>query len=230
MAPARVSVVVPASNEEAYLARAIRSVRLQTLGEAEVVVVENGSTDGTLAMARALADEVVRVDRPCGFSHARNLGARAARGEVLVFLDADSWMAPDALERVLDCARPNYFGTVLGRPDEDRLRYRAFFALKNGAHRLRLYRGALGGLLFCHAHLFRRVGGFDTAKEVDEIRDFSVRARRAGGVHRLVTGTWASTSMRRFQRVGMLRALLFWARLRSPLGRSPARRGAVYEH
>ena len=213
-APARsVSVVIPACNEAPWLAAAIRSARRQSV-PAEVIVVENGSTDGTAAIALRCADRVVRTPKPAGYSRARNLGARAARGEVLVFLDADSRMAPGALAAILAAARPGTFGTVLGRPDPPRLRYRLFFLLKNLGHRLRLYRGVLGGLFFFDAELFRRSGGFDETLRIDELHELSRRARREGGRYRLVTATWSATSMRRFEKVGLWTSFVFWARLR----------------
>jgi glycosyltransferase involved in cell wall biosynthesis len=214
-----VSVVIPAFNERAWLGACIRSVRMQGVA-AEIVVVENGSTDGTAAIAHLRADRVVRTERPAGYSRARNLGAAVARGDLLVFLDADSRAEAGALETLLSEARPETFGTVLGRPDPPRLRYRLFFLLKNLGHRLGLYRGVLGGLLYCDAGLFRRIGGFDEGLTIDELHDFSRRARRAGGRYRLVAKAWASTSMRRFERVGLWSSFLFWARVRF---RAPAR-------
>ncbi len=217
----RVSVVVPAYNEEAYLGAAISSVRNQAV-PAEVVVVENGSTDGTAAIASRRADQLVHTAKPAGYSRARNLGAAVARGDLLVFLDADSRMGPDALEAILSEAEPGSFGTVLGRPDPPCLRYRLFFLLKNLGHRLGLYKGVLGGLFFFDAALYRRIGGFDESMIIDELHDISRLARRAGGSYRLVTSAWAATSMRRFDHVGLWSSFFFWVRLRCRL---PVRRG-----
>jgi glycosyltransferase involved in cell wall biosynthesis len=205
--------VIPACNEEAHLAAAIASIRAQAV-PAEVVVVENGSTDATAEIAYELADRVVRTPLPAGYSRARNLGAAAARGDLLVFLDADSRMAPDALAEILAAARRGTFGTVIGRPDPPRPSYRLFFFFKNLWHRLGLYKGVLGGLLYCDAELFRRVGGFDERMVLDELHDFSRRARRAGGGYRLVPRTWAATSMRRFDEIGLWRSFRFWSQLR----------------
>jgi glycosyltransferase involved in cell wall biosynthesis len=209
----RISVVIPACNEEEHLAAAISSVRAQSI-PTEIVVVENGSTDATAEIAFGLADRVVRTPLPAGYSRARNLGATAARGDLLVFLDADSRMAPGALEQILAAAPRGTFGTVLGRPDPPRLRYRLFYFFKNLWHRLGLYKGVLGGLLFCDAALFRAVGGFDERMALDELHDLSLRARRAGGRYRLVPRTWASTSMRRFDVIGLWRSFRFWSCLR----------------
>jgi len=212
--PARtVSVIVPAYNEERTLRRALDSVRRQSVAS-ETIVVENGSTDRTPRIAAELAQRVVSRPERLGYSHARNLGAASATGSLLVFLDADSEMAPDALEVILARTGERCLGTVRGLPDDPRWRYRVFLWLKYVGHRLGLYRGVLGGLLFCDARLFRAVGGFDEDLEIDELRDLVARARRAGGRYQVVAGTWSRTSMRRFEAVGLGRSLWFWIRFR----------------
>jgi membrane protein DedA with SNARE-associated domain len=225
----RVSVVIPAYNEQAFLEAAIRSVRQQPV-KAEVIVVENGSTDGTAEIARRLADGVAQTEAPLGYSRARNLGAAIAHGEILVFLDADSRMGPDALRWILAKVAPETFGTVLGRPDPPHLRYRLFFLAKNLWHRLGLYHGVLGGLLFCDAQLFRQLGGFDEKLVFDELHEFSARARRSGATYRLASRVWSATSMRRFEREGLWSSLKFWirVRVREAMGLGPCERSLAY--
>jgi membrane protein DedA with SNARE-associated domain len=225
----RISVVIPAFNEQDYLEAAIRSVREQSV-PAEVIVIENGSTDATAAIAKRCADGVVQTEEPLGYSRARNLGAALAHGQVLVFLDADSRMGPDTLRWILGKAAPMSFGTVIGRPDPPHLRYKLFFFFKNLWHRLGLYKGVLGGLLFCDADLFRKIGGFDERLVFDELHELSRRARSAGAQHRLVTRAWAATSMRRFEREGLWSSFLFWirVRLRGAVGLGPCARSVAY--
>ncbi len=213
----RASVVIPACNEAGFLENAIRSVRRQKVA-AQVVVVENGSTDATAAIARRLAVRVLEHPDPLGYSRARNLGAEVADGACLVVLDADSRMEPGALEALLARAAPETFGTVLGLPDPPSLFFDVYFWFKNTAHRLGFYKGALGGLLFCEAGLFRRIGGFDEALEIDEINEFSRRARAHGGRYVLVTDARAATSMRRFDD-GILHSAWFWCCMRFGFGR-----------
>lgn len=92
------SVVIPAYRAEKYLAEAVESVRGQSWpGMVEVVIVDDGSDDGTLALARKLGD-VVRTKARGGAASARNLGLCAAGGEFLLLLDADDRLTPGALE------------------------------------------------------------------------------------------------------------------------------------
>jgi glycosyltransferase involved in cell wall biosynthesis len=96
----QVSVIVPMFNSAATLARAIESALLQSLGDQEVVCVDDGSRDGSAAIARSYGDRVrVLVQDNRGPSAARNAGARATRGEFLAFLDADDILRPAMLAR-----------------------------------------------------------------------------------------------------------------------------------
>ncbi len=97
MAP-RFSVIIPAYNSADTLARAIDSVLAQGYPAQEIIVVDDGSNDGTSEVAARYASAVryIRQDN-AGVSSARNHGARAASGDWLAFLDADDWYYPDRL-------------------------------------------------------------------------------------------------------------------------------------
>lgn len=93
------SVIVPARNEEAFLGRALESIYRQTCDDWEMIVVVNGSTDGTVEIAKNHMSSRQRVfvtDR-AGRSRARNIGIEDARAPYVVFLDADDTYTPDAL-------------------------------------------------------------------------------------------------------------------------------------
>lgn len=93
------SVIIPVYNGAATLARAVDSVLAQHWPVHEVIIVDDGSTDATAAVARGYGDRVryVRQDN-AGVSAARNQGARLATGDWLAFLDADDWYYPDRLK------------------------------------------------------------------------------------------------------------------------------------
>lgn len=108
----RVSVIVPTRDRADLLARAIESVVAQTVSQWELIVVDDGSTDGTADLLKRLVgeDSRIRVERlasPAGAPSARNCGARLAGAEYLAFLDDDAEWLPAYLERqlaVLDAA------------------------------------------------------------------------------------------------------------------------------
>lgn len=103
--PPRVSVVVPAHNAAATLARALDSLAQQTFGEWEAIVADDRSSDATAAIARDYASRDARVrlvaSAGAGASAARNTALAVALGEWVLFLDADDWIAPDMLEASL---------------------------------------------------------------------------------------------------------------------------------
>ncbi len=86
-----ISVVIPAYNSEKTIGHCLEALQEQTLarGQYEIVVVDDGSTDATGAAARARGARVLRQEN-CGAGAARNAGAQAARGGIVLFLDADS--------------------------------------------------------------------------------------------------------------------------------------------
>src|SRR5262245_51924772 len=92
----RVSVLIAARNRREFLPECLDSVRSQTHRDHEIVLVDDGSTDGTRELAR-FAD-VYRWTPPRGCAHARNLAMGLARGEYLYILDSDDFLARNALE------------------------------------------------------------------------------------------------------------------------------------
>jgi glycosyltransferase involved in cell wall biosynthesis len=101
-APLRFSIVIPAHNEEKYLPRCLASVEAAASpypGEVEVIVALNRCTDGTETVARAAGAKIV-VEDARNMAAIRNAAARAATGEILVTIDADSAMSPNMLQVV----------------------------------------------------------------------------------------------------------------------------------
>lgn len=112
------SVVIPTYNRAALLRRALGSVWRQTFTDFEVIVVDDGSIDGTVEYLRTLGGRVRWLSQPnAGPGAARNLGARAASGEYVAFLDSDDFWFPWTLE-VYDEVRRRHGSpsVVVGRP------------------------------------------------------------------------------------------------------------------
>ena len=102
---ALISVIVPVYNAELYLADCLESLIRQTHRELEILVVDDGSTDGSATLSERFAgkDGRIRLLRKenGGVSSARNLGLDEAKGEYVAFVDADDWILPDMLETQL---------------------------------------------------------------------------------------------------------------------------------
>lgn len=100
MSSPRFSVIIPAYNNAATLARAIDSVLAQTCPAHEIIVVDDASTDRTSAVATAYGSRIryLRREHNAGVSAARNYGVEQATGDWLAFLDADDWYFPERLK------------------------------------------------------------------------------------------------------------------------------------
>ena len=94
-----ISVIIPALDEESHIEKAIHSVA----GANEVLVVDGGSRDATCDIVGNLPCELIHAPR--GRGQQLRIGARRASGDVLIFLHADCWLAPGALEQLRDLAK-----------------------------------------------------------------------------------------------------------------------------
>lgn len=112
-----IAIVIPAFNEAPFLAEAVESALGQTRSAAAVVVVDDGSADSTLAIARRYAPAVTVIHQPRGgVAVARNRGAAAVpAADWILFLDADDQLRPDALESLSSPAVPSAVGVIYGQ-------------------------------------------------------------------------------------------------------------------
>jgi glycosyltransferase involved in cell wall biosynthesis len=183
VAVSRVSVVIPVRNGEAYLGEAIASVRRQSHPPLEIVVIDDGSTDGTASLAERLGSDIRLIRRPhSGVTVSRNRGIQAARGDLIAFLDCDDVWADDklALQIPILAAHPN-IEIVLGHT-------RRMWAPAAGgadAAALRLTESELAlhlGAALIRRSTFERLGLFDEALPTAEDWDWFMRARERGAV------------------------------------------------
>jgi rSAM/selenodomain-associated transferase 2 len=221
------SIIIPTLNEAASIERAL--ARLQPLRARghEVIVVDGGSADGTAALARAHADRV--VDAPRGRAVQMNTGAQHARGEVLLFLHADTLLPPEADRLILDGLRE--CNRAWGRFDvriDGRHWLLPWIALGMNL-RSRLTRVCTGDQgLFVRRDLFMRLGGYPP---IALMEDIALSKALRGATRPLSLDAEVLTSGRRWERNGVARTMFFmwWLRLRYLLGAEPARLARRYD-
>jgi len=223
----RLSIVVPALNEAARIDACLRALAALRDRGVEVIVVDGGSTDGTVATAEPLADRVLQAPR--GRARQMNAGAAQARAETLLFLHADTQLPDDALHAIETALLDAH--THWGRFDvriEGRPRL-----LKLVAWTMNL-RSRWGGIatgdqaIFVRRKMFVRIGGFPNQPLMEDI-ELSRRLRVLA--HPVCLRQCVTTSGRRWERDGVLRTIALMWRLRWLywIGTPPERLAELYE-
>jgi glycosyltransferase involved in cell wall biosynthesis len=181
----RISIVVPAFNEERLLPSTLQAIResAQAFPDWELIVCDNNSTDRTAEIARAAGAKVV-FEPKNQISRARNTGAAAASGDWLLFIDADSSPSRELFQDVLFEIEGNtcLAGGCTIAIDNPRLDVQLVVRLWNLTSRA--MRWAAGTFVFCETAAFREAGGFSEelyATEELELFGRLKRLARAGG-------------------------------------------------
>ncbi len=203
------SIILPVLDEAANIRAALEALAPLRANGAELIVVDGGSRDGTSDIARALADVVIAAPRGRGAQ--MNAGAAIARGEVLLFLHADTRLPRDADRLVLDglAWSKAKWGHFAVRIEGHRLLAVVAAAMN---WRARLSAIATGDrAIFVRRETFARIGGFPDIALMEDIA-LSRKLKRISpplALHARVT-----TSGRRWAKYGLVRTILLMARLR----------------
>lgn len=215
-----ISVVIPALDEAERVGAAIRSVR----ADAEVIVVDGGSRDATRAVAAAEGARV--LDAPAGRGRQLDEGARAASGDWLVFLHADTWLEAGWADGLAGLPADVAGGAFRLAIDSDRLAFRIVErAVRARVQLFALPYGDQG--LFVRREVYARVGGMPHLPLMEDVA-FVRRLRRAGRLAFLPTR--AFTSARRWEQHGIVSTTLrnWWAIGLYAAGRAPERLARRY--
>lgn len=177
-----ISFIVPAYDEERHLPRTLRAIGEASRGldeESEVIVVDDDSADGTARVAAAAGARVVAV-RHRQIAATRNAGGRAARGDLLLFVDADTTVTGAAVRGAVAALRRGAAGGGSAFRFDGRV---PLYGRLLEAAGVRLYRAlglASGCFLFCTRAAFDATGGFDERLYGGEEAAFSRALRRQG--------------------------------------------------
>jgi glycosyltransferase involved in cell wall biosynthesis len=210
------SIIIPAWNEEKYIGRTIGSLQ-QAIEQyqrlrgctAEIIVVDNNSTDRTGEVARAHGATVV-FEPVNNIGKARNAGARAARGRYLAFCDADNRVTENLVGLIHDHLEDP--GIVGGgtwiEPDGQTLKVRFFYAVW---HLYVLCSRVGGGMMHCRKADFDSFGGFDetifAAEDVQLAYDLKKLGQPRGQRFELLRNGWIITSTRKIDQTPLLTML-----------------------
>lgn len=174
------SVIIPAHQAENYLAQAVASVRAQNWGGVcEIIVIDDGSTDGTAEAARAL-DVTLLQKSQGGAASARNLGLQTANGTLILLLDADDVLTDGALDALYGAMEKNAADAVFAMA-EDFISPELTDAQKAELRpRTGGYGGVLPGCSLIRRSVFDAIGLFDDTMKSGETVAWQLKLRDAG--------------------------------------------------
>jgi glycosyltransferase involved in cell wall biosynthesis len=213
-----ISIIIPTLNEAKYLERVLKSIRNQNSQALEIIIVDGGSTDNTLEIAKKYADAIpIKIAiKKSNIAQARNSGAKLAKGEILIFLDADSTIAPNFIMKCKEIFSNKKIAAVYGKMipfDEEKtlkFQFLAFIGYRIVPKLSLLLRNPIfpGACMVVRKSAFESINGFredlDTSEDIDLYRRLFKHGIAQSD--ELIF----STSMRRFNAGGMHRWIFKW--------------------
>jgi len=181
----KISVIMPTYNRARYIAEAIRSVQSQTLREWEMIVIDDGSTDGTEKIVREIAATDPRIsyfknEKNLGIAKTRNRGVSLAKADYVAMLDSDDvWASPDKLVKQISFLEQNKNFGIVGvnacfiNEDGKAVGKRTNFPSEDvGIRKTELYRNILmqSGLLIRKSAI-EKAGGYDSSFSIFDDHD-----------------------------------------------------------
>jgi glycosyltransferase involved in cell wall biosynthesis len=209
----KLSVIIPAKNEQAALPKTLEALKAQSRQPDEIIVADAFSADRTREVAASFGAIVVDGGMP---GPGRNLGAKAATGDVLLFLDADTVLpAPNFLEEAIGQIEENRLDMAAVRlqPDNDSLVDHALHDFYNSYLYLvsRVRPHGAGSCLFVRAEPFRAANGFDEEIVLAEDHDLIHRLHARGYKYGILDCEPVTTSNRRMEKDGRLNIAVRYA-------------------
>ena len=210
------SIIIPALNEEGRLPQCLDSLAKQSFEDYEIIVVDSGSSDRTVEIAKKHGARVL-YEPKLGVSVAKNFGASEAGGDILVFTDADSTYPQDWLKKMVSHFKDKRVIAAFGpiKPAERKLIHVFLFDLTTNAIP---HLAAILGFFMAHGPnqsfrrtAFEKVGGFDERLRILEDNELPNRIKREGKIV-FDTGLWVYASTRRFETEGYFAATVRFLR------------------
>ncbi len=228
-----VSIIIPAHEEEKYIGVSIERLLSQSgtvfikkeekpelkdpgadgAGKVlcELTIVVTHGKDDTEGVVSKYAGAGVNLisGNFSGVSEARNIGASVSRGDVFLFLDADTLLNDGFIKRLDDFKNePGFIGTSKLLPDINTVKARLFMFCNNIAH---IITKTSMALIFCHKDVYKKVGGFDEMMQAGEdLKFISIAVKSKFGKFKYLGDISAVTSMRRFEINGYLKTAIEW--------------------
>lgn len=211
------SIIVPTLNEEKFLPKLLDSLKKQKEKDFEVIIVDGGSTDKTIKRAEVYKNSIqnlrIITSSHKNVSYQRNLGAKKAKGKMLIFLDADSKVTPSFLTKLKKSIKEKP-GVVylpktipdLKTPDIILIFEIIYFLIEVSQYTPKPF--STGGEIIIRKEIFNIIGGFDEKVFISEDHEFIQRAKKYGITARTLPKVKVTFSLRRMQKEGRLKFFL----------------------
>ncbi|MBS3133973.1 glycosyltransferase [Candidatus Woesearchaeota archaeon] len=196
----RFSIIIPAYNEEKCIRKTLESIPKSK--EVETIVICNACTDETESIAGRYS-KIISIKEK-NVSKARNIGAQNSKGEILIFLDADTLLTENVLKEINLKLKSSVIGTCRVKPNPGKLKYKIAMFLKN----FFLWFPWTTGIIYCTKDVYKKINGFDESKTKKEDSDFVKKAKLHGRFS--IANAYVINSMRRFEALGLIKVSLYW--------------------
>lgn len=223
----RISVIIPTLNEEKYIGRCLFSLRDQEFDEEyEIIIGDSFSVDRTLEIAKEYADKIVLTKKRGSASYGRNAGASVSKGEVLVFLDADTYSSRNLLSEISKVFENEEVIAATGPVFFDHKKYisKQYLAVDFYKFLMRIRRPFFSGVFtVIRRDIFFRIGGWPEDVFPGEEIEFSKKVWEEDGRFEWLDDVFILVSSRRLKRFGFLGMIKrYWERyLRSKKYKRP---------
>jgi len=209
----KISVIVPALNEEKYIQSTLESIKNQTYKNHEIIVSDGNSADKTVEIAKKYTNKITKSSKQ-RISVQRNKGAELANGDLLLFLDADTTIDKDFLQKMANKFQdPKIVAAAGYMRSHGKITHRlAVRACSEAVGILSKTKPHMcGSCLIMRKNIFEKIGGFDENLTTAEDLDISRKASKHGKC-KLVRDAVAITSPRRLASQGTLKSVLFYVK------------------
>jgi len=219
------SIIIPTFNEAETIRPSLEALQVYRHRGHEIIVCDGGSSDNTVNRTQGLCDTIITTDR--GRARQMNAGAKAASGDIFIFVHADTRLPATADRLICLSLQKNNWGFFKARLDGGNILYRIIELLMNLRSRSSLI--ATGDqALYLRRTLFETIGGYpdiDIMEDIALCRRLKITGQRPGFISTPVT-----TSSRRWEKDGVMKTiLLMWhLRLAYFLGADPSKLAKLY--
>lgn len=203
-----ISFVIPTLNEEKRLQSLLNSLKHQTKRGFEIIVVDSSSKDKTVAIAKIFGCRVINT--PKGVAISRNIGGSSAKGDILVFLDADTIVEDkNFVKKILETQVA--LGILVLKPDKNTLGNKIMFSVFGHINTFLIRKFPALAVYTCNLavkkSVFKKIRGFNANMHLSEDRDFVLRASKYAKPH--VIESDISVSTRRIEKWGTFNFLMY---------------------